>query len=143
MSLPSAKPNYSKILRSLHNITAKVNRNSKYGPKFRQPRALNVSYKAPSGAYNIFPEFSDPIAYNSNASYASNPRKLNLFTGINTEAVRSNVPKYIKKGPRTILNPNWVDPNPVPKGPQNLMGRQGPIMQWNKFGPRTRRGRRR
>lgn len=44
---------------------------------------------------------------------------------------------------RRLNFPNWVDHNPVPTGPQNLMGKQGPIMQWNSFGPRSRRKTRR
>lgn len=136
MSFSSAKPKYTpRPLNTTRN---------KYAPKFRVPNPINTSYKAPAGQYNIFPNLSDPVGYNSNASYTSNPRTLNLYTGINEGALKrlSNVPKYIKKGPRTILNPNWINSNPMPKGPRNLMEHQGPIIPWNRFGPRSRKTRR-
>ena len=129
------------LIKAAANMEAEVRRqalvNQRYGPKFRVPRVPSVT---PSGPNNIFPDLADPVGYNSNASYASDPR-----TGIIEPVVRNvkKVQQYIKKGPRTVLNPEWVRLNPIfTGGPQNLMGRQGPIIPWNRFGPRTRKTRR-
>ena len=107
------KPNYSKILEPLSKATNNLTKNAKrnanrvarYGPKFRQPRVVNTSYKGPNGPNNIFPEFPNNRAYNSNFTVASNPRHLNNFTGINETPVVE--PKYIRVGPRTERNPKW------------------------------------
>jgi len=131
----------NKITRNLRkaaaNMEAEVRRqalvNQLYGPKFRP--LPKVQTGAPAGAYNIFPSYPypasnvDPENVNNNSkSIASNPGSVSV----------PNVPKYIKRGPRTILNPEWR--NPYLAGPQNLMsGQRGKVsfVNFSRFSPRT------
>ena len=100
------------------NANRIATRNARYGPKFRQPRIINTSYKAPPGSYNIFPKFSNSKGSNNKSTIYNSS---NNYTGIN-----NTVPNNIKTRP--------VSNNIFPVTREIFYPR-------NKFGPHYRKSR--